>query len=358
MNQRQSPFSGEQRSSGRAGRQGSSGRGQGSRRQQQELNPIQLEGTQFWAHQFSEHFKFIINELKLNRDKVEAPRALMAQLHQMQARWAEINENPFLFTPETLDKTFELKEQVKGLVSGLECVPDLLTHMLEEASYYLNSVLEEKYTLQDEIAYWATEHAENIDFVNCQLPVLIRDHGLGPAPKFLAKVAADNAKLSAAFKEIAADNQEGFFAGIGKLFGFGADRSGEVDPKTLMQFEKLHMKHMNAVQGLIEKLPQIPLPPKLLSDLYEMLTHEAREAMFADARIKQYRGFQNINQQVSTRGRSSRTGGQGGSQRGGQCGYVSNKRGGQQGGGRHKQSQYGGQEFDDFEDIEEEEYEF
>ena len=245
-----------------------------------------LESTSFWAHQFSEHFKFIISILKANKDKVEVTPVFMAKLKAAEIRWANISDDPRLYKDNDYDKTLALKEEVKDLVSSLPCIPDLLTHMIEELNYFKNSVLSEEYNLQDEVSYWATEHAENLDFVNCELPQLIKEEGSYTWPRFLYRVFEDNKKLSSKFKEVAYNNQAGFLAGLGKVFGLGKDAN--VDPKDLANFMRLKEKHINGIDNLISHIPDLPLSPDTMKDLYEMLNHERNEAIFAFDRINTY----------------------------------------------------------------------
>lgn len=249
-----------------------------------------IEGISFWAHQFSEHFKFILAILKAEKEEVSTTPELRTKLRGMQARWALISEDPRLYEDEDSERTLELKEEVKELISSLDCIPDLLTHMIEEVDYFKNSVVAEEYTLKDEVAWWATEHAENLDFVNCQLPILIRNEGDDRWPAFLHRALEANKELSQEFKEIAYNNRAGFLAGIGRAFGLAG--SSEIDPRDLDNFMRLKEEHIDGINELMIRIPELPLSPCTQKDLFEMLDHERNEAVFAFDRIRSYSDFE------------------------------------------------------------------
>lgn len=249
---------------------------------------VKLEGTAFWAHQFAQHFEFIQGILNGNKNEVTGVTPeLMVRLRGAQNRWNAISEDPHIYKESDYEKTLALKEEVKSIVSNLPCIPDLLVHMIEELNYFQNSVRKEEYNLQDEVSYWATEHAENLDFVNCELPELIKAEGNDRWPRFLYKAFEDNKKLSEKFRKIAYNNQAGFLAGLGKVFGIGLS-ADNVDSKELDYFMRLKEKHIAGIDNLIAHIPELPLTPKTMKNLFEMLNHERNEAIFAFERIGTY----------------------------------------------------------------------
>lgn len=243
-------------------------------------------GIEFWAERFSEHFMFIRDILKSEN---LGDTKLRTQLATMEARWAQISGNPLLFKPKDLEKTLELKHEVKHIVSSKPCLPDLLEHMIEEANYFKASIVDEKFTLKDEIHFWANEHAENLDFVDCQLPIFIEKEGHGRYPAFLKKAFKQNEELSSKLKGVASDNSEGFFSSIGKLFGYDNDNDrNRVEPEELDKVFKLFNTHIDGIKGLIAKVPELPLTQKTAGVLTQMLTHELNEAIFAEHRLRLY----------------------------------------------------------------------
>lgn len=244
-----------------------------------------IEGIEFWAQQFAEHFEFIIDVLKA--EELGNPK-LFLKLNGMEHRWARIHQDPLLFTHADLEKTLELKHEVKDIVADKPCLPDLLEHMIEEAEYFRDSILDNKYTLKDEISFWANEHAENIDFVGCQLPILIKNDSLGRAsrwPSFLGHAFKKDKKLSEKLKELSASNREGFLSGIGRLFGY--DRN-EVSEEEMDHVFNLFGEHIAGIESLISHVGDLPLSEDNMYVLDAMLNHELNEALFAIQRLRHY----------------------------------------------------------------------
>lgn len=238
-----------------------------------------VDGIMFWSHQFAEHMEFLVKALQ--NEEVTTDPTLMADLARMQRVWTPVSKNAQLFKPEHLIKTYALLEEVEELVSGLECVPDLVHHMKEESNYLKNSVLRGRYTLRDEIGFWSREHAENLDFVNCQVPKLIALQGLGPVPGWLKGAAATNTELSARFKELASANEQGV---LGDIVG----TEDQVAREDLDAFLELKAAHLVAVDNLLTNVGDLPLTQPTKMDVYKMVRHERREAIYALNRVKTY----------------------------------------------------------------------
>ena len=205
----------------------------------------------FWAHQFAQHFTFIAAFLK--RYDIEKFEEYGEELKHFETAWMQVQHNPNSLTDALMNDTLRIKKAIKKQVKHLPCIPALITHMLEELNYFDESILQHKYTLQDEIEYWSKEHAENLEFVGCELPRLIQEDGKGSIPNFLKQMLEEGAQLANEFKQ-----QNNF-----------------------EEFMLLKQKHLESINKLLHKLPHIPLNKQTMQDVKEMLQHEKHEAMFA-----------------------------------------------------------------------------
>lgn len=244
---------------------------------------MDLEAISFWSARFKEHFEFMKGTLEAAGIKIE-PK-LKGCLTKMQNRWQDIENDPTLYKDTDRARTLKLKEEIKGLLANSPCDPDLLEHMIEELNYFQKSIIENSYSLKDEIVWWATEHAENVRFVDCKLPKLIEhDNPNGvKIPAFLQKAFADNEKLANDFEAVAQKHQPGYFTGITKALGLIQDE--EMTPKDVDDFIKLKEKHLDGINTLISKIPVLPLNKETKETLWAMLNHERDEAQFAYDRI-------------------------------------------------------------------------
>lgn len=216
----------------------------------------------FWAHQFEEHMD-IIRDLSQR-----AGLRVGANVYRLRAQWAKIHQDASLLTARVVQESdMAVRDALEtAREHGIPCVPDLYAHMLEESEYFQQAILGDRFDLGSEMQWWAREHAENLDFVNCQLPVLIaEDSRRRTVPPAVKEAMAKNQKISAQFKRVLAN-------GGGKQ---GLER--------LMEAKK---EHAAAVESLMSNLDSLPLKAKTRESVRKMLHHEKHEAEFAELRLK------------------------------------------------------------------------
>lgn len=250
---------------------------------QTSMDRATVDGIKFWSHQFAEHMEFMINSLRDESD--EAPTDVMRELSDLQGVWERVSKDPSQYRESFLERTVKIQARVADMVASLECVPDLIHHMQEETDYFDQSVLRHEFRLRDEIVYWSHEHAENLDFVNCQLPKLILMQNLGPAPEWLTEMAKANDELSKQLKELASANETGVLDSIREAFG---NESSEVSQEEYETFMALKTVHLQSLDELLKRVKDLPLAPGTQMDVYNMVRHERHEAIFAINRAKSY----------------------------------------------------------------------
>jgi len=292
-------------------------------------------GIRFWAKQFYEHFQFIRDLIERNELNQSLSDDQHQELREVQKAWKTVRKNPQIpRLGRLVDVTKEIKEEMRGVVSGLNCVPDLLNHMMEELEYFERSVLLDSFTQWDEVTWWAREHAENLEYVACQLPVLIQEDDLGEQPRVVDDIVENARELADQFREIyrelggpaegalarAAEGALGRAAqvaeGVGETLGIIQEGDGDgdgdrdwaretesqsvdplsesydrsVDPDQLRRMLELKTEHMDSVSELIRNVPSLPLHEDTKKALKKMLEHEGREAEFAYQRIQESTG--------------------------------------------------------------------
>ena len=232
------------------------------------------EGVQFWAHQFYEHFAFI--EEIIAREQLNTKKALNKEVSDLKEKWAnaDVEDDFFDLIRQTERTKDELSEQLRG------CYKDLMLHMLGELEYFEWAILNEDWTLSEEMSYWAEEHSENLDFNNCSLPHLIQEDSLVAKvighPEVVDRMIEENRELSAQFKELS--NQW--------------KNSNQFDQDAMyQQFVALKAKHLNGLTAAIHSVKDLPLAKSTASMLYDMLKHESAEAEFAYQRLEHKMGY-------------------------------------------------------------------
>lgn len=225
------------------------------------MNNFQANAISFWAHQFSEHFQFIT--VFTERYHIRSMESYAKDLQVFKQAWTTVEQDPERLTKMLVTNTRNFKilalKQLQNL--GIPCLPDMLVHMLEELDYFTESILYQRYTLEDEIKYWATEHAENLEFVACQLPRLIKEDSGQNVPLRVKKMLAQGGQLAKQFRS----NKNNF-----------------------KKFMQLKMQHLDSVNELLDNVDQLPLNDTTKQDLIEMLHHEKNEAIFALDRIENF----------------------------------------------------------------------
>ena len=147
----------------------------------------------FWAHQFVEHCKLMKTLMERNNVLDDEDQ----QLNNLEVKWQQIYDQPRVFNHTVIDDTRNIKEYVKNKFNKekIDCLPDLINHMIEELDYFENAIINEQYTPLEEMQWWAREHSENLDFANCELPILIQEDSI------IAKVTGPPQKAEKMKKE-------------------------------------------------------------------------------------------------------------------------------------------------------------
>lgn len=236
---------------------------------------VESYDVKFWAERFFEHFQMIKKTAKKNG--IELPLEIAKQVNDLENQWRKIQQNPQSIknNRQLLDLSVKMKAGVRQIFVNEEipCLPDLFHHMMEEVEYFRGAILDNKYSLMDELKWWAHEHAENLDFVNCQLHELIAEDSfvarIFGKPSHIEQMLAENAKLSEMFKELDSETSEK------KLFS---------------RLSELKVKHLAGVSNLIQNVHQFPLAEDTKKMVYDMLTHESLEADYAFERITNLMG--------------------------------------------------------------------
>ncbi len=227
------------------------------------------QGIKFWAQHFQEHCEFITD--LTNRYQVALSPTVKAFLDKVQTSWKNVEKDPSYYDNRLYMTTLVLKEKVKEDVAAVPCISDLLDHMIEELNYFKESIVDGEFSLWNEIQYWSTEHAENINFVLCELPRLIAEDDSGkPVPAFLKPASKKDKELANAFEKIA------------KMKKTPTDVFEFRDSTIIPMFDK----HIKSIEGLKGKVTQLPLKPATRVSFCKMLHHELDEAKFAYKRIK------------------------------------------------------------------------
>lgn len=235
--------------------------------------------TQFWADKFQQHFHFGIDLAIKNADKLVAHDIDVDQLVRdalkFQRTWQRIRDVPYTLMerPAIIPRSLSFKKLLESLfkVAGVPCAPALFHHMQEELLYFRDALLENKWSYAKEVAWWAQEHAENLDFVNCELPQLIKFKkiNISKIPS-MVKMVFENSQLSNKFKSIASRINE----------------AGDIDEQLYHDMLSAKISHVRGIDKLLAAMPTLPLDDDDKEVVEEMLNHEKEEAVFAFGRIE------------------------------------------------------------------------
>ena len=242
----------------------------------------ELHEISFWAHQFSEHCQLMKTLIEKNHVFTDES----GTLNNLEERWNQIHEQPESFdeNSDLIGETRSIKGYVEGKFDeeGIECLPDLIAHMIEELDYFENAIVNETYTPLEEMQWWAREHAENLDFANCELPILIKEDGIAPVPQKAEEMKKKNEQLSQKFKDIATK--------IGQQLA--NEEENGVPEDLYNELFDLKVEHLNGLTEAIDSLPDLPLSDETKQMVHEMLHHESAEADFAFNRLGKVTGFE------------------------------------------------------------------
>lgn len=251
----------------------------------------------FWSNIFAQHFYFMHKIITSNNVSFSLADGLinLDTLVDMAKRWIEMADTADTANITKLQKliqdTFYVKTEVKKFFSHLaihnkkfSCFVNLLTHMLEELEYFHDCLVKQKWSYFRELEWWATEHAENLEFVNCQLPKLLQLHkinldAIAMTPTIIKLVVRNN-KLIKKFKTIA-----GAAANTVSTVSAGAS-AREYEKYLINDMIATKIEHVNAIKNLISLLPKLPLENADRVLVKEMLEHELNEAEWAFHRIE------------------------------------------------------------------------
>ncbi|MHB1954858.1 MAG: hypothetical protein ACYCOU_14050 [Sulfobacillus sp.] len=219
--------------------------------------------TAFWAEIFSEHMDFLRGALK---DDGQLDPLVSQALSRFKRRWHNIAEDPKKSdsVPALLQETGKLQSAILGIFHafGDRCGQDLVIHMLEEAHYFEGLFNEVPTSADEEARWWCREHAENLQFLVCQLPSLIaRSRG--------------NAKLGEELLQRA------------ELLSGQFSSQGNVAEDIVKRTFELNEKHRVLLQDVIADLGYLVPQSKMQSAVKQMLEHELKEGDFARQRLKQ-----------------------------------------------------------------------
>ncbi len=211
--------------------------------------------------------------------------------------------------PDLFEKTLNFKQWARKVFtdSGVACIPALAEHMIGETLYYRDCILGGDASLEDyemnevarafaglgvmpenrqrdewnyarEFAFWATEHAESLEFTNCELPQLA-DIGQVLVSKAgpWAKIMATNEVLAAQFRSIA-ERVERAVAN-----GASVDTVPQSLYHEMMATKKEHLKGLVEFAAHVDSLPFDDPDDRV--NVLELNRHEGEEAMFAFARL-------------------------------------------------------------------------
>ena len=240
------------------------------------------DSVRFWSQRFADHFDFILVALTDTFEKKSIPEKLVAAINLYKTQWLNISKKPSLLNCKwkIIQGTLNFKTIMRAIFSenSIPCWPDMMEHMIEEVIYFVKAIVRKEWNFGKELSWWANEHAENLEFVNCQLPILFgQDYGTVNLPsnvqRFLKDVKKENNNLSREFKVL-------------------SDKALEYEntlPSNLFQeFLILKQKHLRGIDKLIAA--KLPLSKETLDNLDAMLCHERKEAIYAASRLESIAG--------------------------------------------------------------------
>jgi hypothetical protein len=214
------------------------------------------ENIKFWAQRFSEHCDFIQDAFTASFKAKSIPVQVFDIVANLKKQWEQVKLKPILLNNECkhlLQQTLDIKKTCQDVFKALEieCWPDLFQHMQEEVLYVNDAILYGRWSFEAEAAWWAIEHAENLDFINCQL----RGHN----SRLISNIVSNNKALISAFKEWAKK----------------IEVNEHMTRDLYAELMKLKSKHENGLAKLLA----------CKDGDNKMLTHELEEAKFAANRL-------------------------------------------------------------------------
>lgn len=255
------------------------------------------EDLQFWGERFIEHTNFIKSDLLKHFRSSSVLKNLVKKLDTLEKDWSDIlkcNAQTTNTSINTLDnisdksaeieifelsklaqliaETIYVKSEFKTifLEFKIPCAPALLEHMQEEVEYFRDCLLLQKWSFAAEMGWWANEHKENILFIDCQFPHSLRQKsGKKKSLEKLERILSDNTKLSNTFDSIQS-----------RLM-----KSECVTYEILQEMAAVKAKHLKMLDALIVLTDKLPFSKEEKGETVAMLTHERKEAIFANKRI-------------------------------------------------------------------------
>lgn len=232
---------------------------------------MSTEYIKFWAQRFSQHCEFILFAFKDSFKEGSIPENFTDTLDKLKKAWDLVVLNPkslFKFVTPCSDgnnilltETIAFKQltQQALLEFEIKCWPDLMQHMQEEVLYFNDALLHKKWSFLQEAKWWAQEHYEGLDFVNCQ----VAHHKITLPNEMVSK----NKELSIKYKT--------FISSI---------ESCEMTRELYVQLQRLNYKHTIGTEKLIAFIESAK---NILQreNLIKMLNHELDEAKWASARL-------------------------------------------------------------------------
>ena len=245
----------------------------------------------FWIKKLYEHYHFIVYFVAKYYEQIREHTGdyideLLVKVERGKQSWGKMLENgdnEDLTTIEThLQKNLEIYRELRNLFdhAKVPCISDLIGHMTEELEYFQNVILTGELNLLEEMNMWSREHAENIDFLHCELPVLtnIRRINLEQIPE-IVKMLYETKKVSAGFKDV---NSQVLALLIDEDFH-------HYDERVLTLYYELmalKIKHLKSLEVLLGDISTLPIDEENQYLLRDLLKHEYEEAMFAKYRIQ------------------------------------------------------------------------
>lgn len=277
----------------------------------------------FWAKKFKQHFHFIgifivqnaekLEQLAETEAKAEAQTESKAELQGVlsplpkqlftvdqllaeallfERKWERISQSrepseEIAERPGLIKKSFRFKKHMETIFknAGIPCAPALFHHMQEELIYFEQAILRGQWSYAQEMAWWAQEHAENLDFVICELPRLIvfKKINLMEIPS-MVKMFVDNKKLSNKFKAIEKKIKE-LNAALPSDTEGGEDKE-VVTSQLYHEMMSAKISHLHGIGSLMEKIDKLPISEEDKFVVAQLLEHEREDAQFSFHRLR------------------------------------------------------------------------
>lgn len=220
----------------------------------------------FWETRFKEHYEILEWFLLKNQDAIIDSGIMNVEefdevLNNM------MDDEPLWKYPDTY-YDIVLDIFTESNVPDAKCIVPLIHHMKEEVEYFEDAILDHKMSYDDQLRWWAREHAENLEFVKCQLPRLFKfDIKMFAAIPLIFKVMFGTDGLIKQFKALSEATWS----------------PGAIEEEDLVRLKMRQAKiqHIEAIDDLLQNLNKLPITKENAQLLKFMLGHERKEAMFA-----------------------------------------------------------------------------